>query len=466
MPRDGSGNFTLVSGNPVVTNTVISSSGWANPTMSDFAAGLTQSLSRDGQTTPTANLTMGNFRLLALAAATTRTDATNAGQIQDGGLTTLSSVSGTDTITASTAPAITVYTAGQTFDFIAAGANATNVVTININGLGAKAVMKIGSTGLVQLSPGDLVSTLTVRVRYDGTQFQVISLLATSSTIAYRNKLINGNFKNSQRNSSFAVGASGIYTLDQWVANAGTGGSATVSVQTVAVSLAGLPSYSRTFLQFAQTVQASAGVPAITQPIESVRTLAGKTVTFSITANVTSGTLACSAGLAQNFGTGGSPSATVLLASQNFTLTTTPTTFSFTFNVPSIAGKTIGSNSNDFLNVAIQFPIGATFTAQIIAVQVEEGTIPTPFENRPDQIELSLCQRFYVRVAAIAATAAGTYSQSLPVFMRATPAVTLVGITGGTGAAYAMANSSTNAFYQSVANSLTAFADIGFDASL
>jgi len=48
MPRDSSGNYTLPAGNPVVTGTVITSS-WANPTMSDLAAEMTNSLSRNGQ---------------------------------------------------------------------------------------------------------------------------------------------------------------------------------------------------------------------------------------------------------------------------------------------------------------------------------------------------------------------------------------------------------------------------------
>lgn len=177
MSRDGSGNYTLPSGNPVVTNTVISST-WANATLSDMGAALTQSLSKDGQTTPTANLTMGNFRLTALAAAAARTDATNAGQIQDGGLVTLGSVSGTDTITASSAPAITAYTAGQQFRFVSAGANTTNAVTLNINGLGAKNVTMLGAS---TVPIGAIPNGALVTVTYDGTQFQAIGISTPTS---------------------------------------------------------------------------------------------------------------------------------------------------------------------------------------------------------------------------------------------------------------------------------------------
>ena len=48
MPRDSAGNYTLPAGNPVVTGEVIST-GWANPTMSDIGAEITNSLDRQGR---------------------------------------------------------------------------------------------------------------------------------------------------------------------------------------------------------------------------------------------------------------------------------------------------------------------------------------------------------------------------------------------------------------------------------
>lgn len=175
MPRDGSGNYTLPSGNPVVSGTVISSSGWGNPTMSDIAAALTQSLSRDGQTTPTANLPMGNFRHINVAAAVSRTDYAQAAQVQDSAMTWLTSVSGTDTIVASavTPSGLAAYAAGQQFRFVSAGANTTSAVTLNINGLGAKNVTQLGAS---TLQPGMIQSGAVVTVTYDGTQFQAIGI--------------------------------------------------------------------------------------------------------------------------------------------------------------------------------------------------------------------------------------------------------------------------------------------------
>jgi hypothetical protein len=48
MPRNVSGDYTLPAGNPVVSNTLIETA-WANPTMSDIGAALTDSLDRYGR---------------------------------------------------------------------------------------------------------------------------------------------------------------------------------------------------------------------------------------------------------------------------------------------------------------------------------------------------------------------------------------------------------------------------------
>jgi len=69
MPFTGTGGFNLVSGNPVVTGTAISST-VQNNTMSDFANGFANCITRDGQSPPTANLPMGGQRHTGASAAT------------------------------------------------------------------------------------------------------------------------------------------------------------------------------------------------------------------------------------------------------------------------------------------------------------------------------------------------------------------------------------------------------------
>lgn len=59
MPRDISGNYTLPAGNPVVDNTIITST-WGNTTMNDIAAQLNNVLTRDGVVGPTQPLKGGD----------------------------------------------------------------------------------------------------------------------------------------------------------------------------------------------------------------------------------------------------------------------------------------------------------------------------------------------------------------------------------------------------------------------
>lgn len=180
MPRNGSGTYSLPAGNPVTTGTTISST-WANNTLTDLATAMTSSIAKDGQTTPTANLPMGTYKLTGLGTGSASTDSVNLGQVQAHAYDSLSSVSGVDTITATAAPTLTAYAAGKTFRFVSAGAN-TGAVTLNIDGVGARAITKLGSTAL---AAGDIPSGAAVEIYDDGTRFQLIGLAAqTASSIS------------------------------------------------------------------------------------------------------------------------------------------------------------------------------------------------------------------------------------------------------------------------------------------
>lgn len=80
MSRNGSGTYNLPAGNPVITNTIISST-WANNTLNDMANALTGSLAADGQTTATGNLNLGNNKIINLSDGTASGDAVNYGQL-------------------------------------------------------------------------------------------------------------------------------------------------------------------------------------------------------------------------------------------------------------------------------------------------------------------------------------------------------------------------------------------------
>lgn len=168
MARNGSGTYSLPAGQPVVTGTTISSTTF-NTLTSDLATALTQSIASDGQTTPTANLPMGGFKLTGLGAGTAATDSANLGQVQANVYTLVASVSGTNTVTGNVSPAIVAYATGQRFYFVPANTN-TGATTLNLNSVGAKNIFWNNAACV----GGELRQNIPTEVIYDGTQFHVI----------------------------------------------------------------------------------------------------------------------------------------------------------------------------------------------------------------------------------------------------------------------------------------------------
>ena len=170
MSYNGSGTFNINSaGQPVVSGTVISSTAF-NALTSDLATGLSTALTKDGQSTPTANISLGSYKITNLAAATLAADAVRFSQLQAGSASTYITAAGADTITGTVTPTLTAYATGQQFSFVAAGTN-TTAVTLNIDGVGVKAVTRAGTTAL---AAGDILTGQVAIVEYDGTQFQLL----------------------------------------------------------------------------------------------------------------------------------------------------------------------------------------------------------------------------------------------------------------------------------------------------
>jgi hypothetical protein len=163
MARNGSGTYSLPQP-PFVTNTTINSTA-TNSNNSDMAAALTQSISKDGQTAYTGNQPMGGNKLTGLGLGTAVADSAAMSQLY--GVPTYGGVGGgtADAITITPSPGITVYAIGQKFSFKASGAN-TGAVTLNVNSVGAGAVVWPYGTALVA---GDIPANGMVEVEVQAT---------------------------------------------------------------------------------------------------------------------------------------------------------------------------------------------------------------------------------------------------------------------------------------------------------
>lgn len=225
-----------------------------------------------------------------------------------------------------------------------------------------------------------------------------------------RNKIINGDMRIDQRNggNSLTVTNNSLYSVDRWKIQ--TIGSTCVSqkqlfpVGTYTDSNGDISAYSR---HTVTSVAAAGNITRVYQLIEGVRTFAGQTVVVSFRARADAAKY-ISFELAQVFGSGGTPSAAITgIATQKILLSTTFQTYSFSFTVPSIAGKTLGTNNDDYIEFNFWLEAGANFNARTVTlgqqnitfdvtnVQMEIGTVAKEFQQRPYGLELLLCQRYY-----------------------------------------------------------------------
>lgn len=223
------------------------------------------------------------------------------------------------------------------------------------------------------------------------------------------NAIINGAFDIWQRGT--AAVTTSTYSADRWsFYGQGSGTSHSATRQTFTPGTAPVAGYeSEFFYQDVITSGSDANTQLLMlQKIEDVRKFAGETVTMSFWAKATSGTPKIGAELYQDFGSGGSSA--VAGTGQSATISTSWARYSFTFAVPSISGKTIGTGSSLYAN--IWFSAGSTWNArsgsvglqsatfQVWGVQVESGSTATAFKRNASNIqgELAACQRYYWRV--------------------------------------------------------------------
>lgn len=241
-------------------------------------------------------------------------------------------------------------------------------------------------------------------------------------TSSFKNKIINGGFDIWQRGTSFTT--SSTYTADRF-STIGTIGVGITSITKQDFLMGENEGGARSYLRLIANGTSAAG---ISQRIEDVRTFAGKTVTLSFKAKANSNVTIDTIRLRQNFGSGGSTEIiNIGLTSAN--LTTSWQTFSYTIDVPSVAGKTLGADS--YLMVEIRKDITA-YTLDITEIQLEEGSVFTSFEQRPIGLELLLCQRYYFRTSGNGVRLGAGYNSTsttaqhvivFPVEMRVAPSV-------------------------------------------
>jgi hypothetical protein len=330
------------------------------------------------------------------------------------------------------------------------GGGSSGAVTIGINAATTSVVGAVQLSDSTSTTSSVLASTPTAtKAAYDlantanTTANSAYAAGFTNNYFAGKNAIINGALQIWQRGTSIANTASTLYTADRWV-TVGTPAAFTISRQATG-DTTNLPS-----IQYCARIQRNSGQTNTTnfdlvQGLETSNSIpfAGKTVTLSFYARAganyspTSSILA--AALYSGTGTDQSPTAAftgqAAVINQNATLTTTWQRFTYTASVASTA-----TQLKTIFTMAPTGTAGAADYFEVTGVQVEAGSVATPFQTSSGSIggELVLCQRYAfnplfgetslfkpVAVGYSISTTSSRIGLTMPVTMRISPSLTV-----------------------------------------
>lgn len=215
-------------------------------------------------------------------------------------------------------------------------------------------------------------------------------------SLGFRNKIINGGFDIWQRGTSFTGINNNTFTADRWTNTSSTATSnKNISRQLLGASdLPYLEAGLRYFLRGSYTSGTNPTEFAIATPLELNATgsaapfKVGQTYTLSFYAKCAS---------ANTFRTeiqyrdiSGLPTNFVSVLNTTQALTTSWARYSITFTM-----LAPNATNTSLIVIFANSTVPANTNIDITGVQLEEGPVATPFEQRPIGLELSLCQRYY-----------------------------------------------------------------------
>jgi hypothetical protein len=282
-----------------------------------------------------------------------------------------------------------------------------------------------------------------------------------SSFPSFRNRIINGDMRIDQRNAGGIVtvnSSANFYPVDRYKCTASSSGGGIFTLQRDTNAPAGFTNSLKVVVTTADSTLANTSIYMVTQVIEGFNiadlgwgtNVKPVTLSFWVRSSVASTDESHMGGVIRNL----------------FDGATSSYPFSYTINsantweqkVVTIAGPntgTFGTTNNEGITVGFTFgsssdrlgtdatwssnlwgPTGMTHlistlnaTWYITGVQLEEGTVATPFEHRPIGTELALCQRYCQKLRSFELckmresdrTSIGTYQ--FVIEMRATPTI-------------------------------------------
>jgi len=257
--------------------------------------------------------------------------------------------------------------------------------------------------------------------------------------------IFNGNFDKWQRGVSQT--GSGYGSDDAWL-NDSNGSTKTHSQQMYPVGQSNVPGNPRYFSQtIFNSLSGAMNYVRKSFRMENVRNFQGQQATLTFYAQADS-QRPIAVELVQNFGTGGNPDVTVTgIGSQKVAIAPGGMNrYDVLFDVPSIAGKYLGTNEDSYLEAVFWFDAGTNFNVRTANLGQQSGSIslgrvsigpgdqrpnPDPYNALPlSVLDLECRRRFLVLNSLLLQGygSAGSYigqSFIIPVLMRAAPIPTV-----------------------------------------
>ena len=425
MARNGSGTYNLLtnSWNPATNGNSATAVDWQN-LINDVAAALTQSLSADGQTPITGNLNAGNNKITGLAAGSGTGDSLRWKQLfSQGTPQNLASAATTD-IGAQNSVFLNI-TGTTTITSFGTNYNGPryvrfdNALTLTHN---ATTLILPGAANITTTA-GDSAIVVPSGSPANGWRlFYFPAVGAYNSTqngqlAGMRNKIINGKMDVAQRGTSFAAISSGANFLDRYFWSSSSAAVVTASQQADAPTGNEFQNSARIAITTADASIAAGDLSVIAQAIEgyNVRDLIGRTFTLSFWVRSSKTGVHC-----VSFRNSGTDRAFVVEYTVNAansweykTITVnggliTAGTWNWTTGAGLYVGWALAAGSTfqttagawqtgNFIATSSQVncldTVGNIFA--ITGVQLEVGSVATPFEHQPYATELALCKRYY-----------------------------------------------------------------------
>ena len=244
---------------------------------------------------------------------------------------------------------------------------------------------------------GELVLNVPIEIRALKARVNALAGVSADTANYYRKNLLdNGSFQVTQRRSnlldavSYAYTTAAFFFYDRWACVLGAGVTATIAGATSLSKTA--PTKRMSYMDVTSVITPQ--VVTVYQRVVNARRYEAKTLTLSALVDVPAAVL--SAGAVQavvslNYGTGGTPAATVTLGT--YTISTSGEQI-IDLQVPmptSVDLAEYGTNGDDYIQVAFSYFLVQSEPVKFGYVQLEEGSAPSPFELLTYAEELERC---------------------------------------------------------------------------